>query len=32
MSAIIKEVKISYSYQTKDGTMDHNLSEVERYR
>ena len=32
MSAIIKEVKISYSYQTKDGTMAHNLSEVESFR
>lgn len=32
MSAIIKEVKISYSYQTKTGTMAHNLFEVESFR
>ena len=32
MSAIIKEVKISYSYQRKDGTMAHNLSAVESFR
>ena len=32
MSAIIKEVKISYSYQRKDGTMTHNLCAVESFR
>lgn len=32
MSAIIKEVKISYSYQRKDGTMAHNLCAVESFR
>lgn len=32
MSAIIKEVKISYSYQREDGTMAHNLSAVESFR
>lgn len=32
MSAIIKEVKISYSYQREDGTMTHNLSAVESFR
>ena len=31
MSAIIKEVKISYSYQREDGTMAHNLSAVESF-
>ena len=32
MSAIIKEIKINYSYQRKDGTMAHNLSAVESFR
>lgn len=32
MSAIIKEIKIDYSYQRENGTRAHNLSAVESFR
>lgn len=32
MSAVIKEIKIDYSYQREDGTMAHSLSAVESFR